>query len=58
MEFGIESSFIMKSGRRETAEGVKLANPKRIRLFGEKENHKYLGILEANTVKQVEMKKK
>ena len=31
---------------------------KKIRMFGEKETYKYLGILEADTIKQVEMKEK
>ena len=35
-----------------------MVNQERIRMFGEKENYKYLGILEANTIKQTEIKKK
>ena len=38
--------------------GTKLPNQDRIRTFGEKENYKYLGILETNTIKQAEMKEK
>ena len=39
-------------------EGIEIANFKNIRTLGEKETYKYLGILEANTIKQVEMKEK
>ena len=35
-----------------------LPNQERIRTFGEKENYKYLGILEMDTIKQVEIKEK
>ena len=31
---------------------------KKIRTLGEKENYKYLGVFEANTIKQMEMKEK
>ena len=43
---------IMKSRKRETAEGKEESNQERIRTLGEKENYKYLGMLEADTVKQ------
>ena len=33
-------------------------NQEKIRTLREKENHKYLGILEADTIKQTEMKEK
>ena len=39
-------------------EGVELPNQVVIRTLGEKEAYKYLGILEANTIKQVKMKEK
>ena len=45
----------MKSEKRQITEGIKLANQERIR---EKENYKYLGVLEADIIKQVEMKEK
>ena len=35
-----------------------LPNRDKIRMLGEKETYKYLGILEADTNKQVEMKEK
>ena len=35
------------------SEGMELPNQEKIRTFGEKEIYEYLGILEANTIKQV-----
>ena len=43
--------------KRETTEGKELPNQERIRTFGKKDNNKYLRILEADTIKQAEMKK-
>ena len=40
------------------AEGIKLPNQGKIRTHREKETYKYLGILEAETIKQEEMKEK
>ena len=37
---------------------MELSNQEKIRKLGEEETHKYLGILEADTIKQVEMKEK
>ena len=37
-------------------EGMELPNQEKIRTFGEKETYKYFGILEADTIKQGEMK--
>ena len=45
----------MKSGKRHQTDGMEQPNQDRIRKLGEKE---YYGILEANTIKQVEMKGK
>ena len=39
-------------------EGIELQNREIIKVLGEKENYKYLGILEADTIKQAEMKEK
>ena len=39
-------------------EGIELPNQEKIRTLGEKETNKYLGILEADTIKQAEMKEK
>ena len=36
---------------------MELPNQERIRILGEKEIFKYLGVLEADTIKQVGMKK-
>ena len=37
---------------------MELLNQEKIRTLGEKESYKYLEILEADTIKQMEMKKK
>ena len=60
MEFGIEKCaiLIMISAKRETVEGIELQNSERIRTLGEKENYKYLGILEEDTSKQSTMMEK
>ena len=50
--------LIMKSDKRHRTDGIKLPNQDKIRTLGEKETYKYLGILEAYTIKQVEMKDK
>ena len=39
-------------------DGMELPNQDKIRTLGEKETFKYLGILEADTIKQEEMKEK
>ena len=48
----------MKRGKRHLTDGMELPNQDKIRTLGEKETYKYLGILEANIIKQVEMKEK
>ena len=48
----------MKSGKRHLTDGIELPSQDKIRTLGEKETNKYLGILEADTIKQVEMKDK
>ena len=60
MEFGINkcAMLVMKSGKRHMREGIDQANQEYIRMLGEKENYSYLGILEADTIRQVEMKEK
>ena len=47
----------MKYGKRHLTEGMELTNQDKIRRLGEKETYKYLGILEADTIKQEEMQK-
>ena len=56
MELGIEkyATLIMKSGKQQK----ELLNQEKIRNLGEKETNKYLWILEADIIKQVEMKEK
>ena len=46
----------MKSGKRHMTDGMELPNHDRIRTLEENETYKYLGILEADTIKQVQMK--
>ena len=60
MEFGIEkrAMLVMKSGKSHMTDGMELPNPDKIRTLGKNETYKYLGILEADTVKQVQMKDK
>ena len=61
MEFGIEkcTMLIMRNGKWHMTEGIELPNQKKkIRMFRGKETFKYLGILEADTIKQVEVKEK
>ena len=60
MEFGIEKCaiLVMKSGRRHLTDGMEQPNQDKIRTLAENATYKYLGILEADTIKQVEMKDK
>ena len=39
-------------------EGIELTNQEKNRMLGERETGKYVGILEADTIKQVKMKEK
>ena len=43
--------LVMKSGKQHRTNGMQLPNPNKFRTFGEKETYKYLGILEADTIK-------
>ena len=54
MEFDMEkcAMLVMKSGKRHITERVELPNQVVIRTLGEKETYKYLGILDADTIKQ------
>ena len=60
IEFGIEkcATLVMKSGKRHITDRIELLNHDKIRTLGENETYKYLGILEADTIKQGEMKDK
>ena len=57
MEFGIEKCvlLVMKSGKQHLTDGIGLPNQDKMRTLAESETFKYLGILEADTIKQVEM---
>ena len=44
--------------KRHLTDGIELPNQDKIRKLAENETYKYLGILEADTIKQVEMKNK
>ena len=50
--------LVVKSGKRHLTDGMELPNQDKIRTLAENETYKYLGILEADTIKQVEMKNK
>ena len=50
--------LVMKSGKRHLIDGMELPNHDKIRTLEENETNKYLGILEADTIKQVKMKDK
>ena len=60
MEFGIEKCaiLVMKSGKRYLTDGMEIPNQDKIRTLGEKETNKNVGTLEANNIKQGEMKRK
>ena len=60
MEFGIKkcAMLVRKSGKRHLTDGMELQSQYKIRTLGEKGTFKCLGILEADTIKQVEMKNK
>ena len=60
MEFGMEkwAIIVMKSDKRHLTDGMELPNQDEIRTLAENETDKYLGILEVDTIKQVEMKDK
>ena len=49
---------VIKSNKRHLTDGMELPNQDKIRTLVEKETYKYLGILEADTIKQMEMKEK
>ena len=59
-EFSIEKCalLLMKRGNQHMTKGIEQSNQEKIRTRGEKETYKYLGILEADTIKHGEMKGK
>ena len=60
MEFYIEKcdKIVIKSRKRHFTKGIELPYQEKNRMLGVKETYKYLGILEADIIKQVKMKKK
>ena len=58
MKFGTEKCAVqvMKSGKGHLTDGIELPNQDKIRTPREKKTYKYLGILAADTIEQVEMK--
>ena len=60
MEFGIEkcAMLVMKSDKRYLTDEMELPNQDKVRTLGEKKTYKYLAILEAVTIKQLEIKEK
>ena len=60
MEFGIEkcAMLVMKSGKGHLTDGMELPNQDKFRTLAENETYKYLGILEVDTINQVEIKNK
>ena len=44
----------MKSGKRQITEGIELPSQERTKTHGEKENCKYLGTMETETMKQTQ----
>ena len=60
MEFGIGkcAMLVMKSDKRHMTDGMELPNHDKIRTLGQNETYKYLGNLEADTIKQMQMKDK
>ena len=58
MEFDREkcAMLVMKSGKQYMTDGIEQPNHDRIRTLEENDTYKYLGILEADTIKQVQMR--
>ena len=50
--------LVINSGKQHMIDGIELPKREKIRTLGGKENYEYLGILEDDTIKQVEMKEK
>ena len=60
MELGIEkcAKLIMKSEKQQIMEEIGLPNQQKIRPFGEKQNYRYLGLLDADTIRHAKIKEK
>ena len=48
----------MRSGKPQMMKGIELTNQEKIRMLREKETYEYFGILDADAIKQAEMKEK
>ena len=48
----------MKTGKRHLTDRIQLPNQEKIKTLGEKKTYKYLGINEADTIKQMKIKEK
>ena len=57
---GIEKCvmLIMKNRKGQMMKGIELQNQEKFKTLGEKETYKYLAILEADIIKQAEIKEK
>ena len=61
MEFDIGKKcalLVKNSGKRHLSDGMEIPNQNKIRTLAKNETYKYLGILDADTIKQEEMKNK
>ena len=60
MKFEMEkyAMVVMNIGKRKTKEGIEQYNQENIKILREKKNYEYMKILEADTIKQVDMKDK
>ena len=60
MEFGIEKCgmLVMKKGKYAKSDGIKLPNEKEIQEIDLEKGYKYLGVLEADVIKDKDMKEK
>ena len=60
MEFGVGkiAMLMMKDGKRHLINGMELPRQDKMRTLGEKKSYKYLGKLEADTIKRVEIYEK
>ena len=58
MEFGVKkcAMLVMRRGRLVRSEGIVLPDENEIRVIGENDSYKYLGVLEADQIKREEMK--
>ena len=50
--------YAIRNGKRQITERIELSNLEKIKTLGAKETSQYLRILQADTIKQVEIKEK